>query len=291
MFSQFIILYLFLGGLGSGLVAVACADSLVLHAATERSRDQLSCIQRIKRRSLTVGFVVLAVGCLCLLFDLGRIDRAINLVLRPTATVISFGTFSLLACLGLSGTLILVDWLSLPRDIPGRVKAALEALCVAASLCVMAYTGLFLQNLVAVPFWNTPFIPALFVCSALSMGTSAFLLVASFSREQWALGASGPALQAIHGGLVVFEALCLAGLVCSAWLKGGAAALSVGVLFASPLSSWLTIGVLGLGIGAPFAASAWALYTKDGSGVALADVACIIGGLALRVCVVCAGLH
>ena len=100
MLSSLSIAYLFLGGTGAGAVLVACLlDMLWAHepfgAAVPCSLGASSLQHRAIAFTCAVGTLCLIAGSSCLLFDLGRLDRAIFLIQNPSLTLVPL----LLACL------------------------------------------------------------------------------------------------------------------------------------------------------------------------------------------------
>ncbi|NTU89816.1 MAG: polysulfide reductase, partial [Actinobacteria bacterium] len=109
MHHTLIISYLFLGGAGAGALAVlSVLDMLSWQAtvpgggnATVRSAfySPQAGYRDFFAPCYLISFISLALGTLCLLFDLGRADRALFLFLRPTLTYVSVGTYALTLCL------------------------------------------------------------------------------------------------------------------------------------------------------------------------------------------------
>ena len=57
------------------------------------------------------------------------------------------------------------------------------------------------------------------------------------------------------------------------------------------LGGWFVVGVVGMGIAAPLAVEAFMAVTRRAMVLLPIDVLCIIGGLALRFCVIWSGMH
>ena len=85
MFSDFITTYLFLGGAGAGTCALlACLNIACLRTSPAvRSFPQVKSV--VLRRFYGFGFIfvalICALGALCLLFDMARPDKVIQLIL------------------------------------------------------------------------------------------------------------------------------------------------------------------------------------------------------------------
>lgn len=186
MFSNLVVLYLFLGGGGAGAVAVCCVADLALmrqpfgFSAKYVSGPSAGAGLRTVDLGFLAGFLMLAFAVVCLMADLGRLDRAVSLFLSPHPTGLTVGAFSLAALLVLAAALTLVRFLYLP-DVPQAAVRIAEAVSVAVALVIMAYTGVLLQGLAGVAFWRTPLLPALFVLSSLSCGAAVVCATAPFA--------------------------------------------------------------------------------------------------------------
>ncbi len=108
MLGTFVVLYLFLGGCGAAVLFVTAVWSLLFHRTRNAhlpAEPRLHGIWRAKPVHLA-SFGLLALSAsLCLLLDLGRPHRFFLLFLRPTASLLSVGSFVLLAALLASGLL------------------------------------------------------------------------------------------------------------------------------------------------------------------------------------------
>ena len=101
------------------------------------SVDEAPPCERVAAFALLAGFAALALGVLCLLFDLGRIDRVLDLFLRPSPTYLTVGSFALAVLAACGAFLTLVRFAYLP-SVPRAAAVAVEAVAVAA----VSYTHL-----------------------------------------------------------------------------------------------------------------------------------------------------
>lgn len=290
MFGSFIIVYLFLGGCGSGMLLVSSVWSLLFHHRSERTRRETAAFRAFRNRCFVVGLVVVAIGAICLLADLGRPDRFLLLFLRPNATYLTFGTFVLAGLMVVGVFLSFADCLYVPW-VTSRMKVIAEVLCAFFSVAVMAYTGLFLQGLYAVAFWDTWLVPVLFVLSAASMGMSGCLLAGTLLRDSWLIEDDFEHVHRIHLVILVAEALALAALLLVSLGGRGEAPASASMLLSGSLLPWFAFGVLVCGLAVPIASEAAIACSRRIRPLPLADALCIFGGFALRFCIVSAGLH
>lgn len=290
MFGPLVIMYLFLGGCGAGMLLVSSLGSLIYHGRTDRTYRESSAFRGLRNRCLVVGSVVICLGAICLLADLGRPDRFVLLFFRPNGTYLTFGTFVLAALAAVALFLSAANCFCFPR-ISVRAERATEVVCALLSLAVMTYTGLFLRGLDAVAFWDTWLVPVLFVLSAISMGISACLLTSSFMRDTWLLGSDIGRMHGVHVLVLILEAMALAAFLLSAAFGRGEAPASLALLFHDPLASWFAAGVVLCGLVVPAACEAVSFFLRVEKPLPLVDALCIFGGFALRLCIVSAGLH
>ncbi len=235
MFGAAVVCYLFLGGAGAGACLLLAVGGLLV----PRSRlapappgvgsvDDTNGIsggmfgrlivsreyRRLFAPSYVCGAGVLVLGIVLLAVDLGRADRLLLLVTQPHATHLVIGAYALFFCVVLAVALALV-WGGFVRRMSWRMLVALEvALCV-CSLVVMAYTGLLLQSLAAVPLWNTVWLPVLFVLSSASCGFALVLGTAQFTGMADVFATALRRAMASDAGMVAAEILVAFALVAS----------------------------------------------------------------------------
>ena len=157
---------------------------------------------------LVAAFVLLALGIVCLVADLGNAERMILLLVHPTASYLAVGSWALAACLALAAALGLA-WLGVGVWNVALVRVV-HVVAGLASLVVMVYTGLLLQSLGAVPLWATPWLPALFAASSLSCGIACALALAQITGAASAFGAVLGRLAAVDAAVIVVEAAIVA---------------------------------------------------------------------------------
>lgn len=260
MFGDLAVLYLFLGGAGAGTIAVCSAldlalvrrpfglasnDGLYLPGPNADPRARaLDC-------SFALGFGMLAAGTICLLADLGRIDRVASIFLDPHPTVLTFGAYALAVLLALGAGLALVRFLYLP-DIPQRAIRIAEAAAIPVSLAAMAYTGVLLQTLGGVAFWKTPLLPCLFVLSSLSCGTATVFAAAPFADfEDAKLADMLGKLARFDVAVIILEAIIAAAFLCQASVSshpGTAASFEAITQGRNAAAWWIGFGLCGLAV-------------------------------------------
>lgn len=310
MLGELAVGYLFFGGTGAGAIAVASVLDLALVRApfgtdARVSADEAPPCERVVAFALLAGFAALALGVLCLLFDLGRIDRALDLFLRPSPTYLTVGSFALAALVACGAFLALVRFAYLPFA-PRAAVVAVEAVAVAVGLVVVAYTGLLLQGLGAVALWRSPLIPVLFALSSLSCGIAVVLAAAFFADQDGGAGRIVRLLVRADAAVIVLEAVAaalFAGLALASDHPGAAASAAQLVRGGGALAWWG--GFVACGLAAPLAVElAFAARVRARAQVreqaqqpalrtalAVAAVLVLVGGLSMRGAIVDAGMH
>ena len=288
MYGALVIAYLFLGGTAAGGFFAMSAWSLALHRAprTFRYRQAFASLQA---RVFTICLIMLMASIMFLLWDLEHPERVLLVLLRPHATVISFGAACLIVETLLGGILALHYLFHLP-PLAGRVLTAMHVLCCAFSIATMTYTGVFLASNPAVPFWGTWSLVAVFACSSLSCGITLLLLVDYFIKDQTLLLRAARPLQVLHLACLAAEAASLAVFVATA-LNDPAAAHAIDMLRSPTIFPTVLIGIVGFGIAVPALLETYALTRTECRTIPVSDVLCLCGGLCLRYSVIVCGVH
>ena len=150
-----VITYLFLGGAGAGLFLV----SLYMGHPSAQG----------------LGLILLILGTLFLMLDLGRPGRFWRAFLHARSSWISRGCYCITALVLLGGLNVFVDFTASDW---GMLTTLLKAGAAAAAVAVMIYTGFVLSPSAAIPFWNSAFFPIIFFAYSLLAGID-FLILAS----------------------------------------------------------------------------------------------------------------
>lgn len=283
-FGHFVVAYLFLAGAGAGsFFFAACGavcDALRRTARTERSLAILS-------GGFLASPFLLCLASICLLFDLGSPQRALLAFCDPFGSVLSFGA----CCLGLLTVVsIAVAALGIAEKFPVRFMRAGCALGIVLAPLVMGYTGVLLCDLVAVDFWNTPLLAALFVCSSLSTGYASCMLVHVLLQPlappaPRSMGVLARVLHIAEGAVLVF-------FMIGRYLYSAAARESVLSLLLGWLAPVFWAGVVLCGLLIPVAACTIRLRAVLSPTARIVVSSCaLIGGFALRYTVVSAASY
>lgn len=299
MLGDFAVVYLFLGGAGAGAIGVCSfVDLTWAKEAFGPMRCDLSTTRHFLPRALGFGFLLgvfaLLAGVVCLTLDLGRVDRVLSLFLRPSASLMTIGSYALAALCIIGVVLTLVRLMYLPMV--GRpLVAAVEACAVALSAAVMLYVGLLLQSVGGVALWRSPLLPALFLFSALSSGIALVLLAALFAESEECEDSAAfiRRLAVVDLITIVCEAICAVAFLVLLGAEANEGALkSLEVLTSGSLSWVWWLGFVLCGLTLPAVAEVIILVTRVESRWLLAVATLVLAGaLCLRICVVDAGVH
>lgn len=231
---------------------------------------------------LAGGAVV--IGMVFLLLDLSHPELFFLLFLKPTASYITFGSFSLLALVVCVEFFAIVYGTTLWCP-PRALVMVMRVLLVAAALCVSLYAGLFLYSIYTVSAWRTLLVPCLFFLSSLSTGMALVYLAVPWSSMPLRWEKVLSILVWIDTMLIVIEAILIALYV--AWLIDTSPS-SAELLLNGSGAPWLFGGFMLCGLVLPFVFNILALRFKMSTQVHAA-IALLFGGLSLRVSVALGG--
>jgi formate-dependent nitrite reductase membrane component NrfD len=220
-----VITYLFLGGAGAGLFMVSL---YMAHPWAE-----------------AFGLLVLIVGTLFLILDLGRPERFWRAFFRARTSWISRGCYCIAALVLLGGLNVFIDFTVSDW---GMASTILRASAAAAAVAVMIYTGFVLSPSAAIPFWNSTFFPIIFFAYSLLAGID-FLILASPILPPPAIDVVH--LEQIQFGLVL---LCLLLVMSHLSVMSGsavAARKSIQLLTRGKWAGLFIGGVIGIGLVIP----------------------------------------
>jgi len=241
---------------------------------------------------LTVAFVLAALGGLAHLCFLGRPERFWRMVSRMKSAWISRGFLGL--SLFLAGAfLYLVPQLipAAPWSAGSLIAQTGYVLAFVGMITLIGYMGFVYTASKAIPFWNSPLHPVLYIGHALRGGVAALLVVAAFSAP--AGGAEQELLWmwiAVTSAVAVLFAIEMHG----AFTSGNVAARgSVRTLLAGSMAVYFYIGTLAVGVAVPawLVFSGWHSLLHARDFMALIGVASAVGDFFLKYSVIRAGTH
>lgn len=204
MFGIGIVIYLFLAGTGAGLHIVSYLMSRFCSPAERRPRD----LSLLFQKAQIVSLLLVGVGALFLLGDIARPERFYLVFRKFGVSILSLGALLIVALMTCMGARIALLWT------PGRtVRVLLSAINVASvafAAGVIVYTGVFLMQMQAVPFWGSWIVVALFAVSSLSGGLALFALLALTALRRGSLPRPVTLALKLDGAAMVLEAALLA---------------------------------------------------------------------------------
>jgi polysulfide reductase chain C len=179
-----IAIYLFLGGLGGGILTFVALFEFLIGGFGE-----------VFAFPVLLGVACLGLGCFFLVFELGQ-PQVFLRVFTTATSIIKWGAVLLSVAL-ITGFVWFVSYLGWGwTDIFIPLRGICLGLAGITGALVMVYTGVFLASLKAHAFWSTPALPVLFTVSALSTGAAA----SSLFMGIW------PAVQSIANAELINEA-------------------------------------------------------------------------------------
>jgi len=305
-----IAIYLFLGGMGAGSFLVASVFEL---SGLRYKHDFCpTCMA-----GAGVSGPLLLVGTLLLVFDLGaglRQPWRIPLMFTNFSSVMTWGIWILTLFLPICFLYFFLElmqlypgilvWLRKKQELlPKRWRLLPEALnyrrikrvvcSVGAVLAVgtAVYTGVLLSVVEAIPFWNTPVLPALFFVSAISTGMGlTFDLAATLAVPE--IHRRYAAMPLIHMLFIGLEVLLLALLLILSLSRGGEAAESAKLILLGNRSVIFWVLVMGFGMFYPFIVHVYAFARHSHGFVSgiLSGAGIVIAGLFVRYLIVAAAI-
>ena len=264
--------YLFLAGAGAGLYIVAIGMKIW--------RRNASC----EKMAYYASPALVIAGSALLLLDLGQPLRAVLAVLRPHSSMVSAGIIIL-------SLFIVVGLAQGYRIFSGsRPPVAWDCLGLILALATATYTGLLLGVVKAIPFWNNPLLPFLFLVSALSSGIGVLLLFIAKNKLGGVNAATLlPQIFFLDAGIICVETGFLAIFLLVAWNGGVANEASVRLLLAGPAALPFWLFVVGAGLILPLALKFLDRLQSD-FGLLVCGAGLLLGALALRYGVVLCGV-
>lgn len=254
----------------------------------------------VERMGVFLGPPLVGAGALILVLDLGQPTRFTLAFLNPTSSIMSIGTIFITTFLVLGAIHWLLQLLKKDMRLPW-----LGALNCLFALGTMSYTGLLLGVLKAIPFWNTPALPVLFITSALATGAGAILLGLAVKRwvrpakaqeEEENTGLSLAILSKIVIVVIAVELIILVFFMVIMGYTQGVAQISVDYLLSGDYALAFWLGIIVVGLLVPFAVEIFARSKSKSLPVArIADlgavtgVCLLAGGIILRFAILSAG--
>jgi polysulfide reductase chain C len=319
-----IAIYLFLGGMGAGSFLMAAVFELT--GIRYQHDYSPTCMA-----GAGVSGPLLLIGTLLLIFDLGagmRQPWRIPMMFTNFSSVMTWGIWILTLFLPICflygllelmhnqpGILLWVRkrlrrlahrfrflprlWRLLPRPLRTvpetlpyrRIKRVLCSVGCVLAVSTAVYTGVLLSVVKAVPLWNTPVLPVLFLVSAISTGMGlSFDLAATLAVPE--IHRRYAAMPLVHMLFIGLEVMLLALLMIVSLNKGGEAAQSARLILMGNRSVIFWVVVIGFGMVYPFMVHVYAFARHSHgffSGI-LSGAGIVIAGLFVRYLIVAAAI-
>lgn len=257
---------LFLGGSGGGLFLLYMFFDLSPSAAL-----------------FSLALVIL--GAVVLLSELGHPLRAWRAIARPSTSWISRGVifvtlFVVIGFLSIAPSFSALSGLLWnPASLGGRILAVIAGI---SAFMVILYPGFVLAASPAIPFWNSPLLPVLFLSQALLGASGIALLFSPLGLYDAAL----PALSSLAELLIVINLVLVAIHLLTLRGSGLPGREAVKLLNHGILGLTFGGGVLLLGMALPLMIGLW-----FPSWVVVVGVFILIGTLLYRYCILKAGVY
>jgi sulfite dehydrogenase (quinone) subunit SoeC len=217
------------------------------------------------------------------LIYLGKPLRFWRIITHPQTSWLARGFIFVMLFVGFTAVqLIISHWL------PGTAAEIIfKALAGTMAFAITLYTGIILKNVKGVPFWNSALLPVLFIVCGVLGGFGLAVVIA--------LNGGDINLAAAETGsrwLLIANALLIAIYLWRASKRESVGRQSVLEQIRGQSAPVFWIGIIILGIVIPLSIAISGLIGEVSSALLIAAVICeIIGGLALRYCVLKAGAY
>jgi formate-dependent nitrite reductase membrane component NrfD len=253
-----VIAYLFLAGLGAGVLTVS-ASVLLRGGGGGFGGGHFA----IARYGAFIAPLPIIAGCILLIAELGSAQAGhwfkwLNLYTTLTWSPMSIGTWLVTIGIVVSVVYAFTFWRkdAAPGDRYTTLRRACAWVLVPLGIAIAVYTGILLGAMPSRPFWNSPVLPLLFLLSSLSTGIAILTLARLVLRRRAADPAaeqsyhdSGYLLGATDLVFIGFELLAIFLFIMFAQLAVGSVSYAVNIVMAGGAMTILFwVGVVGVGL-------------------------------------------
>jgi len=263
--------YLFLAGVGGG----AYLAGVIADFVSQAYQTDWSLVSKI---GVFLGMPCVLIGCLFLLFDLGKPINAWRVWMKPGTSWMARGTIIIVLFM-LFAAIQTAFWI---WPFPGSIENARGPIAVLGAIfafLTIVYTGLLLGYSQPIALWRTALLPVLFFVSAVSTGIMAIVLIGQYqgvAEAQLAL------LAKIDAVILIFEMFVLIVFLYNAY-RTIESRFSAKRILSGAVAPAFWLGVVACGLLIPF------FLELTGIASALAAVLGLFGGLCLRYAVLAGG--
>ena len=159
-------------------------------------------VKEFKKIVILGEFLAVSAVIMSLLFvivDLGRPDRAFNMILHPTPTSLLF--WDMIVLNGYLFLNLVIGWSTLDAEAKGEKPLPWVRVLILVSIpwavSIHTVTAFIYQGLVARPLWYTPLWAPRFLASAFASGPSLLILMALFLRRVTKFDAGAETIQKV----------------------------------------------------------------------------------------------
>lgn len=276
--------YLFLGGLGGAVTAIAALHDLYFRGdeAVDRRPTIFGAVS---------GLVALGVGTVFLMVDLLQPLKAVLAVMNLHSWI-TWGVIFITFYFGFTA-LYLAPYLGIFDALLGKYRKLSGTLAAVSGTLVAIYTGFLVSSAPGIPFWNTPALPLLFVVSAFSTGSALLMVYLALSKNRTEYQEKLLHLmERLDLGLIALELVVLFAYWNFTRFGAEAARMSMHYLLTS---AGFTIGFLLLGLIVPLVIEFLGVGSKNHkpntSAILVASVLVLVGGALLRVYILQSGIY
>ncbi|MEC4295737.1 NrfD/PsrC family molybdoenzyme membrane anchor subunit [Adlercreutzia shanghongiae] len=277
MVNSFIAWYLFLAGMGAGAFFVSAVVDLSLR---RWSPAWLEAAATVTDGGMYLGPATVGLGLVFLLADLGYPERSFQVFFTPSTSLLTLGSWAIVAFVGCSALALLVGGL-LETPVMRRIEFALQVLATLFAVFVILYSGVYLSAFPTVPFLNNTLVPVIFTLSALSTGMGMLLVFGFVTRDGEDVAPGVSVCLRVDGVVIALKAITLAVLLLWA-LASYPERLSAESLVVGCWAGLFWLGVVGAGIVVPAATELWCARRPHSLSYVVGAAAAIVGGLCLR---------
>lgn len=266
--------YLFLAGVGGGAFLAGVLADFGSRTALAGGTDW-SLVSKI---GVFLGMPCVLIGCLFLLFDLGKPINAWRVWMKPGTSWMSRGTIIIVLFM-VFAAIQSAFWI---WPFPGSIDNARGIFAVLGAVfafLTVVYTGLLLGYSQPIALWRTALLPVLFFVSALSTGIMAIVLIGQYLGADEMLLVRMARVDAL---ILLFEMFVLIVFLYNAY-RTIESRFSAKRMLTGPVAPIFWLGVVACGLLIPF------FLELLHVGAAFATVLGLFGGLCLRYAILSGG--
>jgi formate-dependent nitrite reductase membrane component NrfD len=240
--------------------------------------------------ALIVAFALACLGGLAHLAFLGRPERAWKMMTRTASSWIARGFWGLSLFLA-GGFLCLVPelWTGAPWSANSALSMAGYGLAFAGMVVLIVYMGFVYTSSKAIPFWNSPLHPVLYIAYACRGGTAALIIVMTASSRPIETGSA--LLEVWMAITAVVAVLWLLELQSAATGGNTAARRSVRELLAGRVALYFYGGILVIGLAVPAVLVAGIAAPLSQATLAAIGLASVVGDFFMKYSSIRAGIY